>query len=149
MATSYRNEVAKGISKGNFPFIVPSLSDSYVAWKASHGYPTGIGRLKGDLLNSLVVMRGGAFTGANEKGWFGGVNPNAIGAPGKNWNLDGPAKLVLEYGRYLEYGTKGTYRRGPQPARPIFGNMRKFFVSSGLMLKEAMKSLTKVRRAWR
>lgn len=149
MAIDYKNKVAQAIASNNFPFAVPGLSADYLAWKASHGFPTRIGTLKGDLLGSLTVLRGGQFTAANEKGWFGGVHPNAIGSSGKNWSLDGPAKLVIEYGTYLEKGTRGTPRRQAQPPRPIFKRMREYYIASGQMLQQGQKALRRVRSQWK
>lgn len=142
-AIRFKSMLTQFIASNAFPFDVPALSAKYLEWKTKHGYPTRIGMLKGELLSSITVQP------YPNNAWFTGVNPNAVDSGGKNWNLEGPSKLVLEYALYLEEGTRGTYRRGPQPARPIFRRTNEHYAESGLWRTEALRSLARFKGAWR
>lgn len=138
MAIDYKNLLARFISTNAFPFDLPNLSKEYVNWKREHGFPTRIGMLKGELLAHLTTY-------PLKKGWFGGVDPRAIGSAGKNWSLKSKRRnLILEYAWWLEEGNRG----GKQPPRPIFRKTTEHYVNNG-WVNQGFKALNRIKNSWR
>jgi len=138
MAIDYKNLLARFISTNAFPFDLPTLSRVYVEWKREHGLPTRIGILKGELLANLTTY-------PLRLGWFGGVDPRAMGSPGKNWSLKTSRRnLILQYAWWLEEGN----REGKQKPRPIFRKTKEYYVDNG-WLKQGVRALGRIRNSWR
>jgi hypothetical protein len=138
MAIGYKNLLSQFISTNSFPFDIPGLSKDYLDWKREHGFPTRIGMLKGELLASITAF-------PLNKGWFGGVDPRAIGSAGKNWSLTSKRRnLILEYALWLEEGN----RKGKQPPRPIFERSSEYYASNKWM-DEGNRALRRIRQSWR
>ena len=111
-AIEYKTLVTGAIAMQNFVTRIPKLKKSYLSWKVLHGYTQRIGILDNDLLNNIIAYQ-------VPGGWFGGVDPNARDAGGKNWSLRGPSNYIVKYATWLEEGNR-LGEPDQQRPRPIF-----------------------------
>jgi hypothetical protein len=98
-AIEYKTQVTEAIAMQNFVTRIPRLKKTYLDWKVAHGYTRQIGILEHDLLNNIIAYK-------VPGGWFGGVDPNARDAGGKNWSLRGQSNSVIKYATWLEEGNR-------------------------------------------
>jgi len=143
-ALEYKDEVSKVIASQAFHKPLAPLSVKYRDWKAAHGFPTSIGILKRDLLQSLIVLKESVRAyGA----YYGGVDPSASDQGGKNWYLQGASKKIITYAIWLEEGRGPTKTGGAQPARPIFKDTREFY-AKGPWLRKNEVVINLMKRMW-
>ncbi len=137
-ATKYRNLVIQNIMSQKFAPDYKPLSLRYVEWKIKHGFPMSHWILKGDLLRNIIVQR----AASQRTDWESGPDPVALDSGGKNWALNGPAKLISKYAAWGEYGTS------KQPPRPIFAPTTYEFQTTYWQV-EADRVLKKIQGKWR
>jgi hypothetical protein len=138
-AIEYKTEVIRAIITGNFATRVPRLTEKYLEWKKAHSFPSGIGRLKDDLISSI-----GTYEIAT--GWFSGVDPIGFDTGGKNWGLSGPSKLISKYAVWLEEGNREGEPDRQKPRR-IFMPIARRYAKTGYP-KQFDKAARRLEQKW-
>lgn len=148
-AIEYKTEVLMAFSTQNFVTRIPRLTKQYMKWKIEHGFSQQIGKLQGDLLDSLSVFRwwgASSSVGSVMKGWFGGVDVTKFDGGGKNWGLKGAPTQVAKYAIWLEEGNRAG-RPDRQRPRPVFIPIGKRYAKSGYV-KQRQKALDRIGQRW-
>lgn len=148
-AIEYKTELLQAFSTQNFATRIPKLRKKYLQWKIEHGFPRDIGRLRGDLFNSIGVFRwwdSAGGTGTTMMGWLGGVDPTKFDGGGKNWALKGPSKMVVKYGMWFEEGNRFG-QPDYQAPRPVFTSTGRRYIRLGYP-KQVDKAARRIEQSW-
>jgi len=138
-AIEYKTQVIGAIAMQNFVTQIPRLKKTYLDWKVAHGFGTQIGVLGHDLMNNIIAYK---VLG----GWFGGVDPIARDAGGKNWSLKGPSNYIVKYATWLEEGNR-MGRPDMQRPRRIFMPIAKRYAKTDYP-KQIDKASQRVGTRW-
>lgn len=119
----YSELVKNAIINGRGIKAYTKYSPHYKAWKDSEGFGNKFWKLQGDLERATGSHR--IKETKNTCEYLGGVKAGARDSGGKNWELKGPSKEIVTYGKWMEFGRRG------QPARPLFGPMARKYYRTG------------------